>query len=400
MQNAYKRFPQKEFKVNDNSKINIITWLLALYLFFAPLDFLPIINEVSISKVLIFLPLVGCFLYLKHMRIRLDRFFFVPILFMIMVTITMFYSYDLTITTQRVISIALNIVVILILSMFHYSDNEIKILIKGMVFSGWLTVLLMSFYSGSSLLEGRLTVVINGVFQDPNYLTGFLIFSIIYYFNNFMHERKIIPFIKVCIFLIFVILTGSRGGLIAILSAILFYILIWMKANNFKMITMIKVFSLILVTIFFLNTIINFMPTSISQRYALSYTLHDRGSGREDIWQSIIENYENSPEFNKLFGWGAGTIRFFTYNGNVGHNIWLESLIEIGIIGTFILFIFYLIYIKCAYKMREFLPAASFMGYLVMSMSMSLYSYKPIWNIILLIIILKNSKYEVENNEG
>jgi O-antigen ligase len=128
------------------------------------------------------------------------------------------------------------------------------------------------------------------------------------------------------------------------------------------------------------------------QRYDISFISTDGGAGRLDIWKSILSNYNSSTELKKFFGWGAGTIPYFTYNGEVGHDIWIESLVEIGIIGVMILFIFYYIYFRKACRIREYVVAASFIGYMIMTLSLSLYSYKPIWNIILLIILLKNRK--------
>ena len=140
------------------------------------------------------------------------------------------------------------------------------------------------------------------------------------------------------------------------------------------------------------------MPTEVTQRYDVSYTIKDGGAGREEIWKNVLYNYKNSPEFNKIFGWGAGTISYFNNRGMVAHNIWIESLMEIGIIGVIVLLIFYFTYLKKAYTMGEYMIVASYIGYMIMTISMSLYSYKPIWNIIILIIILKNNRYEVGNN--
>lgn len=399
MQNTYQRYPLNGIHIGvKKEKIKSSTWLLALYLFLAPLDFLPVIPGVSLSRILIFLPLVGCLFYMKDTKIHLDRFFVVPILYVMMVTVTMFYSYDVLVTKQRTISIGFNIAAILVLSMFSYNKRELGKIKKAMVYSGWFILLLMTFYSNISLMDARLIVVVNGAFQDPNYLCGFLIFTIIYYFEEFMQKRKKSAFVIMCVFIVFVLLTGSRGGLVATLGSILFYAVIWIKHKRFNFSSIIKLLSLIFLLSIFFNIALDILPASVAQRYDTSFTLTDEGAGRWHIWESILYNYKASTEFNKLFGWGAGTIRYFTYSGDVGHNIWIESLMEIGIIGVVILLIFYLTYFKKACKMHEYIAAASFVGYMIMTMSLSLCSYKPIWNVILLIMLLKNGKHEVGNN--
>lgn len=398
MQNAYQRFPLNRINIDKNSRIHSSTWLLALYLFCAPLDFIQVIPGVSLMRFLIFLPLAGCFLRIKGMRIYLDRYFVILLLYVFMLIVTILYSYDSSISIQRTISVGQNIAVILVLSMFSYNKKEIFTIKKAMVYSGWLTLLLMHFYSDTSLMEGRMTIAVNGAFQDPNYLCGFLIFSIVYYYEEFIQKKNKISFVKMCIFLVFVLLTGSRGGLLAIFGSILLYTFIWMKDNRIKLSSIIKLFSLILLISIFFNITIDMLPESVGQRYDTSYTVNDAGGSRVGIWENALNSYEQLPVFNKLFGTGAGTIGYIFIHGGVSHNIWIESLLEIGIIGTCVLFTLYFLFFTKSYKSKEYVVSASFIGYMVMAMFLSLYSYKPIWNILLLIMILKNSRYEVKNN--
>ncbi|WP_181884505.1 O-antigen ligase family protein [Neobacillus piezotolerans] len=392
---AYRIYSTKNNGMDKNNKISIRTQLLAFYLFLAPLDFLSVVPGVSLARILIFLPLVGSLIYLKYVKIRIDRFFAVPLFYLIIITLTSYYSYDVAFTQQRIITIVLNITVILILSMFTYNHRELALIKKSFAFSGWLTVVLMLFYADRNIIGGeRLTIAINGVYQDPNYLTGFFIFPIIYYLDDFTKKKNKLSIIKMIVFLVFVLLTGSRGGLMAIIVSILFYSLMRMKdvKKRFSSIAILSVLISILGLIF--NFVLNMMPESVANRYDIAFTLRDGGADRWEIWESVINNYRQSPIFNQIFGWGAGTIRYFTYNGNVAHNIWVESLMEIGIFGVFILFVFYLLYFKKSYNLGAYVVASSFLGYMIMGLSMSLYSYKPIWNILLLIIILKNSGFK------
>jgi O-antigen ligase len=395
MQIKSQRNPMDVLLINKNKNVKFGTWLLVLYLFFAPLDFIPVISGVSLTKVLIFLPLIGCFVYIKHMRIQIDKFFIFPLLYLMFLTITIFYSYDQEYSKQSIMTIGLNIAAILVLSMIGYNEKEIKIIKDAVVLSGWFTLLLMVFFGNTSTIGDRLVVIVNGAYQDPNYLTGFLIFTIIYYFNEFMLNKKIIPLVKMGIFLTFVLLTGSRGGLIAILGSVLFYIIFWMKKKGFKLSSFITIISFIFILMVLFNIAIGMLPENVAQRYDISYTMNDKAAGREVIWTSIIGNFKQSPVFNQFFGWGAGTIQYFNSSGAVAHNVWIESLMEIGVIGTFILFGFYFVYFIKACKIREYVIASTFIGYMIMGLSMSLISYKPIWNILLFILILKNNKKSI-----
>ena len=374
----------------ESTMISLRIRLLSLYLFFAPLDFLPIIPGVSVSRFLIFLPLVGAMVTIKKLKMRIDRFLAVPILYVMVLIITGFYSYDTEMTINRIFAVGTNVAVILILSMFHYNEKEICTVKRAMALSGWLVLLLMIFYSDNTIKEGRFVVIINGVFQDPNYLTGFLIFPIIYYLDEFLMAKKGSSIVKLSSLFILILLTGSRGGLLAIFGSIMFYCFLWFKLKGFKISTVFVIIGFLCVLGILLNFMIDSLPETVAQRYELAYTLNDGAAGRTNIWKVILYNFENSAGFHKLFGWGAGTITHFTFGGNVAHNVWLEALIELGTFGLAVLLIFYFMFFIKAYQIKEYAVTSVFAGYMIMTMSLSLYSYKPIWNIILLIIILKN----------
>ena len=171
----------------------------------------------------------------------------------------------------------------------------------------------------------------------------------------------------------------------------------WIKNENYKVTSLSKtIIAIIIISIAFNIASIMF-PSSITERYDIAYTIDDGGSSRWYIWESVLQNYSNSTLFNQMIGTGAGTIRHHNHHNAVAHNIIIESLVEIGIVGTFILLIFYIAFFKKALKMKEYVVASSFLGYMIMTMSLSLYSYKPIWNIILLIILLINREYAVRN---
>jgi O-antigen ligase len=284
----------------------------------------------------------------------------------------------------------MNIGALLVLSMVTYCQKEINLLKKAVVYSGWLTLLLMIFYAQVDIFSGfRLTVVVNGVYQDPNYLIGFVIFPTLYYYYDFLENRKKMSLFKMLIFMVFILLTGSRGGLLAMGSAILLLTLAWIIEKGIKSSAVLKISGVLILLTAAFFVALQVLPQEIVSRFTIASVLESGGSGRTTIWAMAIDAYKDFSIFHKLFGYGAGTITYFT-DGIVAHNLWLESLLEIGVIGTLIFIIFYLTYFKKAVDMKDYVVLASFFGYIVMSMSLSLYSFKPIWNIMLLILILKN----------
>lgn len=388
----------REEKKIQEYNIKIGTWLLGLYFFIAPLDFLPVINGISITKIIILIPILGNIIYVKKFRVHLDRFFIIPIFYIMVIIFTSFYSISFSDTLQRIITLVLNISVILFLSLRSYNIKEINLLKRTIVLSGWLVLGLTLIYFDTNIINGRLRIIINGYQQDPNYLTGFLIFSIIYYFSDMVKFGRRGSMFKIIILFVFIFLTGSRGGLIAVLCSILFYLMVLVIKTKLHLR---KIFNFIVTSIMlgiFLGIIIDKLPQNLISRYTYDAMIGSGGTGRVDIWINIINQYLEFPLFNKLFGVGAGTVQHLTF-GQVAHNIWIENLVEIGILGTSIYSYFNLTYLKKAFKIEEYVILSSFIGYTIMGLSMSLYSYKPLWNIMLLIMIIKNHEYQIMNND-
>jgi len=366
------------------------THLLAVYLFLTPLDFFPIFPEIGVQRIFAFLPLLGSLFYVKSMRIYIDRYFFLPVIYTAFLIITSFYSFNVDETQQRILTTGTNIALILILSFLDYNSQEIRYLKKMIVFSGWLALALL-VYTSRDIVAGRVTVAIGGAAEDYNNLVGYFIFTMIYYLDQLMNKKKLKYFAYVSIFLSAIFITGSRGGLIAVFGAALFYMLIWVRAQKLKYHVILRLILFISVLVLAVYFIFNMLPVELRERFIpTDGRFIDGADNRFEIWDSILDSFAAFPLANQLFGMGVGTVRHFALEGQVGHNIWLDSLIETGLFGTVFLFVFYFSFFKKAYTLKNHVVASSFFGYMILAMSLSLYRYRPLWNILLLILIIKN----------
>lgn len=367
-------------------KINV--YLFAVFFVLSPLDFLSIIPGVSLSRFLVIIPILATLLNLKNGRLKFDRYFILPTLYLLFVIFSLFYTYNIGSTIQRIIPIALNVSMILLVSMLSYNEKEISVIKQSFVYSAWITLLLMLIYSSIDPVEGRLLITVSGVYQDPNYICGFFIYAIAHYFDKLLSTKKISNVVPIFIFLYFIILTGSRGGLLAALGTIFVLLLLKIQRKKFEVSRLLKFAFFACFTLMILYLGMMLAPDSVISRFSLAYNLADDGSSRIRIWESIIYVLKDSSGLRITLGYGAGTIRFFTYGGSVAHNTWLESLLEIGVIGLLILFLFYFVYFIKSFTEKQYVITASFAGYLIMSLTLSLYSYRPIWNIIILMVLL------------
>jgi len=382
----------------------VSTHFLAIYIILAPLDFLPLFPGVSFQRVLALLPILGSLFYISSMKIYIDRFFLLPILYTTFLVVTTFYSVNYEATQLRILTTGTNIFLILLLGSLEYSSNEIDYLKKMFVLSGWVALLLI-LYSTRGLVTDRITVTLGGAQEDHNNLVGYFIFTIIHSIEQYINKKKLRHLGIIFIFLVVVIVTGSRGGLLAVLGASASYMIFWAVQHQLKFSVILKTIVLFLLILGIIVLIVNFLPLEMRERFIFDEgQFLQGGETRFEIWNSIIDSFVNAPILNQIFGYGAGTVREFSLDRQVGHNIWFDALIETGIFGIILLFIVYISFYKKVSSLKSYIVASTFIGYMLMAMSLSLYRFRPIWNILLLIIILKNynitvlSKTETEKH--
>ena len=367
---------------------SIFIWLLGLYLFLIPFDFYPIAKGFSLLKILILLPLVGVLFEIGKFH-SVHKKSIPLLLYVLVVGLTLFYTINRGRTWNRFTSVALNTGIIMICALRHYRKEEIRFLIKSVVYSGWLAFVLCLWIGIDYSYSGRLSIGMNEGAQDPNYLTGYFFFSISYYVWQYLKNHKKRDLLPVFMFILPILLTGSRGGLIALIFAI-FSTMFFSGKVAFK-----RIFFLLVIFLLVWLIMLEILPKELTRRFSVEFTKEDRGAQRFDIWEGKMEAYMSFNFLHQLLGYGGGTVLFFKPVESVAHNVWIESLIEYGLIGTILILSMYLYYIIQAFKLKEKYLFGTIIGYMVMMLSLSLYSYKPIWTVLLLtILISKTNKQE------
>jgi len=87
--------------------------------------------------------------------------------------------------------------------------------------------------------------------------------------------------------------------------------------------------------------------------------------GRLRLWRYALERFEKRSLFSKMFGTGIGSARYYTVpNENVeAHNVPLKFLLEGGIIGLLIYFVFIIMLIKFALRAGAKYPQFLALGF-------------------------------------
>ena len=360
--------------------ISLDTVLLGLYFFVLPFDFIGS-DFGSVTKLMALLP-VGFTLLcnvIRNMKINM-YLLIIFVLYYIINYASVLRAPIPLLVEERASTLILNYLMIIICTSVPKTSKEISFLEKAIIASV-VWILFFVVFSSITSNNGRVFIATDNYIQDPNYLCGFLILPILYFVKQLIQRKNVFFSILYLLMMLYVIFqTGSRGGLLALIVAGFVY-LICAEGKNMSS----KILGIIVIVFVVLISVMLFVPDEIMQRYNLSYTLNDGAAGRFDIWRDLWNKYQGFDLWQKWFGSGSGNVRYFSFYHKVAHNLWIETLVELGIFGLVNLLSIHLYFITKAWKSNNKLYFATLIGYEVMTMSMSLYTYKPMFAIFLMI---------------
>lgn len=379
--------------VIGKDKIRPVTYGLALYFLLMATDCFPLGTMGAFLKIVALIPLGLSLLDFRYMRIHLDWLLVFQVLFVLMATISLFYSVSQSRTVSAVTTLTLNFALVFVLgAMQTYSKAEEELLHRALLYGSWLTILLMLIFTDISA-DGRLTLRLGEGTQDQNYVNGYIMFAFSYHCKLTFSDRKWKHLVAVLFVLAVVLLTGSRGAFIAYIAVLLLYLVRMVVCTdnfvrNFLLLVIIVPVALIIIEI-----LLNQMPTNIAERYSWDYIMQTGTIGRMKIWRYLWSHFCGDNMLRMLFGHGYGTTpEINQLNGLVAHNLYLDNLITLGIVGLI------LQVLSQAYVLRELIRRkatvvlGTYVGLLVMCISLSLVAYKPIWNIVLITFVLRYNK--------
>ena len=196
----------------------------------------------------------------------------------------------------------------------------------------------------------RLTVRIGNVIQDPTWITVLLLPPFCVGVCMLGEKKTIIKLLALsmmlfCVYVVF--LSGSRGSLLAMLIAFITWIIRnTSKGNRIKHLLMLLP---ILIIFYFCYTL---LLDSLDEGLLARYTEDDTsGHIRLYTWGLIINGFFNSNILQFLFGHGLGScIRDFNLDA---HNMLLQQIYEMGVLGFIIMVIFLIKIIRNVYASKN-----------------------------------------------
>lgn len=219
----------------------------------------------------------------------------------------------------------------------------------------------------------------------------------------FISKKTLIRLISIgflVISLILIFLAGSRSSLVGVLGAMAVLVLLSFKGNAIKT-TILAVF-LVVPLIIIYNYAVN-SDLYLLQRFSVESVVDSGGSGRTDLIKRIFT--EIMPNYF-LFGVGIGGVNIMAAGiPKPCHNILIDPLSQIGVIGVVLYWMMIIPIIAKSIKLIQFnktmsLPIALFFACLINGIGETIFYEKFFWNAITLCTLFCNVINSSNNYHG
>lgn len=376
------------------NKVRTRIYVLCLYLALLPIDAtlgnilgsISIINYIAIIYILI----RSISLFREKIKVDVIRKSRIPALYFLYFFTSISWSQPLPIGTWYIFSLLGAFLVFLLASLDTYSDIEYKLMKKNIILSGLIVIVIT--YLSLDLSSGARFNLNVGRYMDPNYFaTGFILITAVLADNVLKKVNvKRNTLILVLIFLI-IIMTGSRGGLLANLAVIIVSFVID-KRSEFKKLSLVLLLTLgFLILFYFFQDII---PNWVLNRFTLNEVLSGGGSGRFRIWDSNISYFKEQSFLRVIFGTGFSTFSSVSLRTmgmpKVAHSIYVQSIVEGGLIGITLLMLMFFSTLKRLWMTKNRAIFAAVIGTMIGGIFLDIHVSRFFWVIFLFSIILPN----------
>jgi len=367
------------------TNIRFRLYLIRLYLLLLPIDAAlgNILGSISIINYLIifFVTFRLILLFKENLNVKRLVNINIPFIYFMYYIVSIIWAISSDLSKWHIFTLIASFIMFAFLAIDVYNDSE-HIFLKESVYLSGIIFIIISLLSLDIHLSNRFTLSI-GRYMDPNYLsTGLVLITAVIMDKILKKEHRSINLIILMLLIMIVFITGSRGGLLANITVILtFYIVDRDKIYN-------KIYVFLLGFIMFVlifNFSYNYIPNWIINRFSINEILSDQGSGRIDIWLNSISYYKDLPILRLIFGTGFATFSYISLNTTgvlkVAHNIYIQSLLEGGIVGLLITIFVIINAMQNALKNNNMYVFAAIIGVAMGGLTLDIHVTRFFWNI-------------------
>lgn len=387
--------------IESKEKISIATKLLALYFILMPLDSINFLGMGSLMKVVAIFPVAAVFTIYRNRKLKTSRMVLWAMIYTLSNAITCVYSIELSASLSSTRRLLINMILILCMGGIYdeYNRSEYIYLMKALVLGGVVNIVLTFMNPETTNRYGRMTLSIAGSTQDMNYINGYMLFALAYFIKKLINDKKLYAIAPITVIFIFTLMTGSRGSLVALAAIVISSMLyIFFVEKNIKPGTVLVTVIVVVLFVSFYQDILMLISPQVAQRFTLEYIQNYRGVNRTALWLHILNDYKNLSFFRQIFGTGIGTVTLVnSLTHQVAHNLWLDHLVANGVVGLIIFIGMQICFLKEAFRSKDVVLISSYIGLLAMCLTLSLVSYKPIWNCMMMIMIASQIRNKGED---
>ncbi len=319
-------------------------------------------------------------------------------LFVAWVSLTCIWSIDQSASLSRSFSQISLFLLLLSAASHRFSDHELDYLKKCLVWSSRITA--VAVLISASYIAGR--IYLNGIVQeDPNYLCAYFAYALVAAMMSLISGeargwQRLFSIGELIVYAYIILGSGSRGGMFAIVAALALTILFTKPKDN-QTAHMVRRIGIVAVLFAVTYIAATFIEKDILLRFTLKEIEESGGTNRYEIWDDALNAFDRSGIVRELVGYGTGTARAITYlfpfsHHNVMHNMFIENLMEAGAIGLLLYILHIGSFFGAALKSRDLFCVAIMICMIVLSLSTSIYTFKPYWNIMLFILCVRRRR--------
>lgn len=376
--------------IQEQNRVRPVVYGICLYFLIAAADSFRIGSLGSILKIVALVPVALLLFDLKQLHLRFSQVLIVQLLFWLLAVVSLFYSVSTQKTMYSVLTLTLNLVLVFSLGTFKaYNKKELDLMQRAMLLGGWITIGMMLLLSDVSA-GGRLTLRLGSNTSDQNYVNGFFLYTFSYHVQRLLEKSEKRQLFPVFLILTIVLMTGSRGALLAFSLTAFVQICVMLSQSRNRVRNILLALIVLMLTSVVFDVILSFMPESVAVRFSWDYIAEKGTTGRTRVWAALLEHFSYDSIGRMLFGHGYGTSQYINMvNGNVAHNLYIDNLITLGLVGLLLQLITQGMILYILFKRKNFTLLAAYAGMIGMCLSLSLVAYKPIWNIMLLTLAIE-----------
>ena len=319
-------------------------------------------------------------LFLSNRKLQINGVHLTLLLYTLSVISTLFWKSNAD-AISHVTGYILNAALYICITVIPYNEAELDLMEKVQIVLLIVLNFLTLFSNGSE--DNRTTLMIMGQTSDPNYFVGFFIFPLTIALQQLASgKHRLFYLILIGVSLYSVFLSGSRGGFLAVAVTIACFAVLYPRGFGRRLRFLVGGLALMAILWFLLRPI---LPENIVERMTIEAVAESGGTGRIDVWKSMIREIINQPE-KLLFGRGINTLhQSFVHGvwaGMGSHNQMLQTLYNLGLVGLLsFLLLTGVSFFRCI-KRRK-VVAIAILGMMALSVSLSFnQTTRTFWNLI------------------